>query len=304
VLDDIGLSILPGDRIGILGSNGEGKSTLMKYIAGSLTGSGRTAGEYLKVGYFAQHQLEQLHYQDSPFEHVKKLMPNSNEQAIRDHLGSFGFHGDAVFDTLEYRSGGEKARLALASLTAEKPNLLILDEPTNHLDLEARQTLASALQQYQGAVILVSHDRMMLSACCEQFLLVNNGRVSVYEDSLDDYIQAIHQAGYDRQDSDARSSGDKKNRRQQRAAQRALLKPLTNKVRRLEQELEKLNQQLQQLNQQLTDPDIYQPEQKQQLLTLQKKTTELKKTIPEIEEDWLIASAELEELNTINPASF
>jgi ATP-binding cassette subfamily F protein 3 len=195
VVSGISLTVAPGDRVAVLGRNGAGKSTLMKLLAGQLEASAgaRTCARDLKIGYFAQHQLEQLNALGTPYQHLREmseaLVDRATEQQLRDFLGAFGFRGDRVFEPVAPLSGGEKARLVLALLAYQRPNLLLLDEPTNHLDLEMRQALAVALQDYEGAVILVSHDRHLLRVVADQLLLVDQGRLSEFDGDLEDYAR-------------------------------------------------------------------------------------------------------------------
>lgn len=189
VLSDVSLSILPGARIGLLGRNGAGKSTLVKLLAGTLaSGQGeRHEGRGLTIGYFAQHQLEQLRDDDSPLQHLTRAHPQSKEQVLRDFLGRFGFGGDQALTPIATFSGGERSRLVLAMIVMARPNLLLLDEPTNHLDLDMRHALNLALQEYEGAVVLVSHDRHMLRTTVEDLWLVADGRVRPFDGDLEEY---------------------------------------------------------------------------------------------------------------------
>jgi ATP-binding cassette subfamily F protein 3 len=189
ILSNVSLSIRPGERLGLLGRNGAGKSTLIKLLAGELQAlSGkRVEGKDLNVGYFAQHQLEQLRSNESPLQHMQRLDNKTREQELLNYLGGFDFRGDMARAACANFSGGEKSRLALALLIWTQPSLLLLDEPTNHLDLEMRHALTLALQEYQGGVVLVSHDRALLRATCDQFLLVDDGNAKVFDGDLDDY---------------------------------------------------------------------------------------------------------------------
>ncbi len=183
ILHNLALSIQNGQRIGLLGANGQGKSTLVKTLAGTqdpLTGKLRL-GKGLQIGYFAQHQLETLRDHDSPLQHLARLAPDTREQELRDFLGSFNFRGDMATAPIEPFSGGEKARLALALIVWQKPNLLLLDEPTNHLDLDTREALTMALAQFEGTLILVSHDRHLLRATADQFMLVADGTIKPFD---------------------------------------------------------------------------------------------------------------------------
>src|SRR5690554_6188172 len=188
-LDNVRLTLLPGQRIGLLGPNGAGKSTLIKSLTGELPllGGARVPGEHLAIGYFAQHQLEGLDLASTPFMHVQRLSPKASEQEIRNFLGGFGFQGDDAFGEVGRFSGGEKARLALALVAWQKPNLLLLDEPTNHLDLEMREALTEALAAFEGTVIIVSHDRHLLRATVDEFWRVADHRVEPFDGDLEDY---------------------------------------------------------------------------------------------------------------------
>ena len=299
LLNKIGLSISPGDRIGLLGANGAGKSTLIKLLAGELV---PVAGELiqakdLSIGYFAQHQLEQLTMDETPFQHMQRLAPNETEQSLRNYLGGFGFTGDRVDEEVEVFSGGEKARLVLAILAWQRPNLLLLDEPTNHLDIEMRHALSMALQEYEGAMVIVSHDRHMLRSACDDFLLVADGYVQEFDGDLEDYRQRINKQ-LDKEEAPAESKSNsaqsKKLKRQQEAEKRKLLQPLQKKLRALETELEKLNTELSEIESALSDPDLYQEETKHKLTPLLSRQGELKNRRDEIEEDWLMLSEELQ----------
>ncbi|MEZ0315617.1 MAG: ATP-binding cassette domain-containing protein, partial [Methylophilaceae bacterium] len=189
ILKNIVLTLRPGERLGLLGRNGAGKSTLIKLLAGELAPmhGKRVEGKELKIGYFAQHQLEQLRLDESPLQHMMRLDPQTREQEHRNYLGGFDFRGDMASSPCGPFSGGEKSRLALALLIWTRPNLLLLDEPTNHLDLEMRHALTLALQDYQGGVVIVSHDRAMLRASCDKFVLVADGAALTFDGDLDDY---------------------------------------------------------------------------------------------------------------------
>ena len=193
VLNNVGMHLHAGDRIGLIGPNGAGKSTLIKFLAGelqSLSGESWQA-QYLKIGYFAQHQLEQLNAEQSALQHLRQLDRKSRESALRGYLGGFGFTGDRVDEPVAPFSGGEKARLVLALLIFQKPNLLLLDEPTNHLDLEMRHALSMALQEFVGAMVIVSHDRHLLKSVTDQLVLVDNGEVDAFDGDLDDYAKRL-----------------------------------------------------------------------------------------------------------------
>ena len=300
VLQKVELSIVPETRIGLLGPNGAGKSSLIKTLAGSLPllAGERTNGEHFKLGYFAQHQLEALDINASAALHIQRLSPQAREQEVRNFLGSFDFHGERAFEPITHFSGGEKARLALAIIAWQKPNVLLLDEPTNHLDLEMRQALTMALQEFEGAVIVVSHDRHLLRNTVDQFLLVADGRVSEFDGDLEDYYRWLAQqkqalAG-DTKPTDNTAKVDKKNLRQQSAAQRQQLKPLTNKLKNLESQMEKLQRRLSEIETHLSDTGIYDDINKKQLQELLAEQARLQPQLMECEENWLLISEEIE----------
>ena len=300
VLQKVELSIVPETRIGLLGPNGAGKSSLIKTLAGSLPllAGERTNGEHFKLGYFAQHQLEALDINASAALHIQRLSPQAREQEVRNFLGSFDFHGERAFEPITHFSGGEKARLALAIIAWQKPNVLLLDEPTNHLDLEMRQALTMALQEFEGAVIVVSHDRHLLRNTVDQFLLVADGRVSEFDGDLEDYYRWLAQqkqalAG-DTKPLDNTAKVDKKNLRQQSAAQRQQLKPLTNKLKNLESQMEKLQRRLSEIETHLSDTGIYDDINKKQLQELLAEQARLQPQLMECEENWLLISEEIE----------
>ncbi len=241
VIEGLTLTISPGDRIALLGRNGAGKSTLMKLLAGELPAMGgvRTEARDLRLGYFAQHQLEQLSMQQSPFEQLQQLdeslRGNSGrapEQDLRDFLAGFGFRGDRVFEPVAPFSGGEKARLVLALVAYQRPNLLLLDEPTNHLDLEMRQALAVALQEYPGAVVLVSHDRYLLNTVADEFRLVADGHAEPYDGDLDDYARWLAGAAAVGDKAGENKAGDTTTGTQRHAAAPAATTPDRRKQRK------------------------------------------------------------------------
>lgn len=302
ILKKVELGIVPETRIGLLGPNGAGKSSLIKTLAGSLPllGGERTNGEHFKLGYFAQHQLEALDLTASAALHIQRLSPNAREQEVRDFLGSFDFHGERAFEPITHFSGGEKARLALAIIAWQRPNVLLLDEPTNHLDLEMRQALTMALQEFEGAVIIVSHDRHLLRNTVDQFLLVADGAVSEFDGDLEDYYRWLAQQKQstplvdDNPAADNQPRVDKKNQRQQSAAQRQQLKPLTNKLKSLETQMEKLQKRLGEIETQLSDSSIYEDTNKARLQALLAEQATLQPQLADCEENWLLVSEEIE----------
>ncbi len=310
ILKGQSLSLIPGARIGLLGANGAGKSTLIKTLVGDLellTGE-RHEGEHLRIGYFAQHQLEALDMDASPLLHLQRISPDATDQELRNFLGSFGFIGDDALDPVGRFSGGEKARVALALIAWQQPNLLLLDEPTNHLDLEVRLALSLALQAFEGALILVSHDRHLLRNTVDQFLLVADGQISEFDGDLEDYHQWLAQQRREEQkrsepettnDSVAErslSATERKELKRVQAEQRARLRPLKQQVARLEQKLEQVTTQIGDLETQLGDPDLYSENRKTELKTLLQQQVDLKQQQEQIETDWLDQLEALEQL--------
>jgi ATP-binding cassette subfamily F protein 3 len=303
ILGKVNLAIRAETRIGLLGPNGAGKSSLVKTLAGSLPlmCGERTNGEHFKLGYFAQHQLEALDINASAALHIQRLAPAAREQEIRDFLGGFDFHGARAFEPITHFSGGEKARLALAIIAWGKPNVLLLDEPTNHLDLEMRQALTMALQDFEGAVIIVSHDRHLLRNTVNEFLLVADGKVSDFDGDLDDYYKWLlqqRQAQITQEEKHFPEHGDnrvdKKAQRQQSAAQRQQLKPLTNKLKNLETQMEKVQAKLVDIENQLGDSSIYDDKNKANLQQLLLEQAKFQQELNEAEESWLTVSDEIE----------
>jgi len=305
----INFTIAPGARIALLGHNGAGKSTVIKMLAGelpSLSGE-RTEAKDLRIGYFAQHQLEQLKENESPLQHLRTLggqaAAKAPEQELRDFLGTFGFRGDRVFEHIGPFSGGEKARLVLALLSYLRPNLLLLDEPTNHLDLEMRQALALALQDYSGAVLMVSHDRHLLRTVVDEFYIVADGKATPFDGDLDDYakwaathpkdaaakpVKAVKVVNKD-------SEEDRKQKQRATADQRNRIAPLKSELGKLEKQLAQLQKKQTDVEQKLAAPDIYDAAKKSQLRDLIDEQTRLKRQVDEVEAAWLDITAQLEE---------
>jgi len=321
VIQGLNLSIAPGDRVALLGRNGAGKSTVMKLLAGALTALAgtRTEARDLRIGYFAQHQLEQLKVADSPVQHLsdcsEAMGRRAPESELRDFLAGFGFRGDRVFEPVAPFSGGEKARLVLALLAYQRPNLLLLDEPTNHLDLEMRQALAVALQEYEGAVVLVSHDRHLLRVVADELLLVHAGSVAPFDGDLEDYARwlgtnaasqpvgasAGAEAGVVAAVTAATqaSRGTPEARKQRKRAQasaRAALGPLRQAVAEQERELERLLATRSQIEQQLALPATGPDADRKRLKQLRLRQVELNQVIRAVESAWMEAAARLEAL--------
>jgi len=305
VIRDVDLVLNPGDRIGLLGPNGAGKSTLVRLIAGTLeplTGQ-RIGAQDLAIGYFAQHQVEQLHAELSPVDHLRRQEPQLSEQAARDFLGGFGFAGDKALDAVAAFSGGEKSRLVLALLVRQRPNLLLLDEPTNHLDLEMRQALANALQDFDGALILVSHDRHLLRLTTDQLLLVAEGRCATFGDALDAYpawlLRSRQAATAEAATSPPGDSADaRKARKRAEAERRKALMPLKRALESAETRLESVHEAQQALEQALTDTRLYAAAAKEELQQLLQRKAELDNDCAAAEAAWLEAAEALEQANS------
>jgi len=309
ILSDVELTLAPGARIGLLGPNGAGKSTLIKILANETRPAGgqRSEGRGLVIGYFAQHQLEQLRPDESPLQHLLRQEPQTREQELRDYLGGFDFRGKMADSPVAPFSGGEKSRLALALLVRRKPNLLLLDEPTNHLDLEMRQALTTALAEYEGSLVLVSHDRALLRTVCDDFLLVADGKVTAFDGAVEDYIEwlAARRAARAKNEK-AESGGNKSARKEAResaAADRqgklAARRPLIKEIATIEKNLAGWQQEKQQIDSQLADPAFYVSPDPEKLRTLTARQQQLASRIDDAEQRWLDAQAELE---SIGPA--
>ena len=304
VLSGVNLNLSAGDRVGLLGVNGAGKSTLVKALAaGSTVLDGeRVIGKDTNIGYFAQHQLEHLIPEQSPIDHLRVFATDDREQDLRNFLGRFGFSGERIFEPIAPFSGGEKARLVLALMIRQQPNLLLLDEPTNHLDLEMRQALSIALIEYTGALVVISHDRHLLRSVCDELLIVHDGIVDRFKRSLDEYPAWLKERELaQNQKRDGAEAGDstrpvnKKQQRQQQAQRRERLKPLYDKVRDIEKQLTSNRSRLETLNSQLADESIYvDPERKDELPQLVQEQANVTAEIESLEWNWLEISETLE----------
>ncbi|MCI0510016.1 ATP-binding cassette subfamily F protein 3 [Chromohalobacter marismortui] len=309
LLEHVSVSILPGQRIGLLGANGAGKSTLIKALTAQqpLLEGKRVPGDNLAIGYFAQHQLEHLDVRSTPFVHIQRLSPTASEQAIRNFLGGFGFHGNDVFDSVGKFSGGEKARLALALIAWQKPNLLLLDEPTNHLDLEMREALTQALAGFEGAVIIVSHDRHLLRASVDEFWHVVDGGVTAFDGDLDDY-RAWLKARLEGERRDARQEkaerhvaaeapkGDRKASRRAAAELREKLRPLKRERDKIERDMSQAQAELERLEAALADENLYQDSaRKEELTDLLGRQGDTQSRLETLEQRWLEAEEAIEE---------
>jgi ATP-binding cassette subfamily F protein 3 len=301
VVSDVEWSVYFGESIGLLGPNGAGKSTLLKTIVGDLpTVSGEIIrSPDLRIGYFAQHQVEKLRLAESAIWHVGRLAPGVREQDLRDFLGGFDFRGDQVFQRVADFSGGEKARLALALIVWERPNLLVLDEPTNHLDIEMREALAQALQDFEGTLIVVAHDRHLLEATTDQWSLVADGRIAPFEGTLDDYREWSRQyrvRGVKSEDSGkgAERKALKRTEAQTRQRLADARKPFEKRIRALETELDRLLPEKESLDRWLGSGEAYEESHREELAERSRRHGELAARIAQLEEDWLWASAEME----------
>ncbi len=313
ILEKVQLMVRGGSRIGVLGVNGAGKSTLIKTLAGELAplDGTRLASKGLEIGYFAQHQLDMLDLDATPLQHLARLAPQAREQELRNYLGGFGFSGDTVNSRIAPMSGGEKARLALALVVWQKPNLLLLDEPSNHLDVDTREALATALAEFSGSVLLVSHDRHLLRTTVDDFWVVADGRVSEFDGDLEDYrdwlstrnanVRAEARAEA-RQDAQATGDAqlDRKQQRRLDAETRQRLaarrKPLEAKVSKLEAEMETLRTRLNALDAVIADAGLYADERRAERQQVMAEHGELTKRMASHEEQWLELQQELEEI--------
>src|SRR5262249_49591815 len=288
VLDAISLSLQSEQRIGLLGINGAGKSTFIKTVAGVLAplAGQMTVNRGLAIGYFAQHQVEMLRDDQSPLWHLVRLAPEVREQELRDYLGGFHFPGDMATSAIGRFSGGEKARLAPALIVWQRPNLLLLDEPTNHLDLETREALTVALAQFEGTLVLVSHDRHLLRATTEQLLIVADGRVKPFDGDLDDYRDSL----LDRSPKAEPVAPPKKPAESKPVS----LKPLEARIKRLEELMARLNARKAEIEARLGDPALYAEERKDDLRTLLLDQAYVGKELESLEAEWLEKQAELE----------
>ncbi len=305
VLSSVRLELRAGARIGLLGRNGAGKSTLVKLLAGDLAPiqGVRREGKGLTIGYFEQSLLDQLRAGDSPLQHLARLDPAVREQELRDFLGGFNFRGDDALAPVGRFSGGERSRLALALIAWQRPNLLLLDEPTNHLDIEMRHALTRALQEYDGAMVLVSHDRSLLRSSCDQLFIVDSGAVREFDDDLEGYTKLLGTSD----SQDLQQSRPGLSRREQRrmeaearAGASALRKPLEQELRRLEQEIEHCTRAKARLENIIASPDIYENDNKAQLREHLREQARISKELDRAEEHWLEVTAQLEDLASGN----
>lgn len=305
ILESIKLNLVPGSRIGLLGHNGAGKSTLIKLLAGTLAPLKGEIGlaKGVKLGYFAQHQLEFLRADESPLQHLVRLAERETEQQLRDYLGGFGFQGDKVTEITERFSGGEKARLVLALIVWQRPNLLLLDEPTNHLDLDMRQALTEALIDFEGALVVVSHDRHLIRSTTDDLYLVHDQKVEPFDGDLEDYQQWL--VGLQRQENaaaetpkenTANSAQGRKDQKRREAELRTQTQPLRKQIAKFEQQMEKLGETLTALEARLADSAIYDISRKAELTDCLQQQTKVKIELEETEMSWLDAQEQLEQM--------
>ncbi|WP_369789533.1 ABC transporter ATP-binding protein [Rouxiella sp. WC2420] len=305
ILDSIKLNLVPGSRIGLLGRNGAGKSTLIKLLAGTMPPLKGDVGlsKGVKLGYFAQHQLEFLRAEDSPLQHLVRLADRQTEQQLRDYLGGFGFQGDKVTEKTERFSGGEKARLVLALIVWQRPNLLLLDEPTNHLDLDMRQALTEALIDFEGAMVVVSHDRHLLRSTTDDLYLVHGGKVEQFDGDLDDYQQWLvdiqrqeSQQDAPEKDAGVNSAQSRKDQKRREADFRNQTQPLRKQIATWEKQMEKLSSELASVEEKLADSAIYDSSRKADLTACLQQQIKVKGELEEVEMNWLDAQEQLEQL--------
>ncbi len=306
VLAHVDWGILAGDRIGLLGPNGAGKSTLLKAIAGTLVplAGSRSTAQNLKLGYFAQHQVEQLREEYSPLWHLRQIEPDTREQEFRDYLGGFDFRGDMASSAVGRFSGGEKARLTLALIVRQRPNLLLLDEPTNHLDIEMREALTEALQDYGGALVVVAHDRHLLRATTDALWLVADGKITQFDGDLDDYrdwvLNLRRRERIEPETDIAAAPVDRKTQKREQAAARQRLadarRPIAARQAAIEKEMAGYNREKEQLDAWLALPDAYAEAMKDELKTKVARQGEVVWQLARLETEWLELAEALERI--------
>ncbi|MCL9775602.1 ABC transporter ATP-binding protein [Vibrio methylphosphonaticus] len=305
ILEKIRLNLVPGSRIGLLGRNGAGKSTLIKLLSGELAAKGGdfTYSQGVKIGYFAQHQLETLHPEETPLQHMMQIAPNQTEQQLRDYLGSFGFQGEKALDKVAPFSGGEKARLVLALVVWQKPNLLLLDEPTNHLDLDMRQALTFALQTFEGAMVIVSHDRYLLRATTDDLYLVHDRQVAPFNGDLTDYYKWLtEQQKLERKETQdnepsktsVHSAASKKEQKRKEAEFRKQTAPIRKQLEKLDKKMDQLSALLSDAETQLSESSLYDAENKAKLTKVLSQQSSSKSELEDVEMEWMELQEELE----------
>jgi ATP-binding cassette subfamily F protein 3 len=305
ILSKLAFRIDPDDRIALLGRNGNGKTTLARLLAGQLKtmGGSLSASGKLRVGYFAQHQVEELVADDTPLQHMTRLLPDAKPGVVRAQLGRFGFSGDKVHLEVKRLSGGERARLALALITRDAPHILILDEPTNHLDVDAREALVQALNAYEGAAVVVSHDRHLLEMTADRLILIDNGRAEEFAGSLDDYRDLLLGRGERKpaEDRPKDKRGNRKDERRAAAEQRERTKHLRTAAREAEKGMNLLSEKRTAIDQAIFDPDnAAEPYKGKAMSDLMKLRGEVEKKLERAETVWLEASEALENMSVEN----
>ncbi len=302
ILENVRFELRSGARIGLLGKNGAGKSTLIRFLAGQISPiSGEVSkSKDLAIGYFEQNSLDQLREQEHPLQHLVRIDGYTKEQELRNYLGSFGFNGDDVFREVGLFSGGERSRLALALIIWQKPNVLLLDEPTNHLDMDMRYALTRALQTFEGSMVLVSHDRSLLSTVCDQLYLIHEGKLTEFDSDLEDYSSQLLAKSGGSDSGVSKSLGSRKERRREEAdtrnRQSALKKPILAELRVIEKRLSRLQVEKERIENMLAETHLYEEEAKEELLGYLHDQALVSKEINDTEEEWLRISSELEDL--------
>ena len=289
IINKVKIAFRPGDRIGLLGVNGAGKSTFVKSLKGDLQllQGNKIEGKNLKIGYFSQHQVDDLMLDKSPIDHLVKVEEKATESEIRNFLGGFNFRGDKAKDVIKNFSGGEKARLALAIIAFQKPNLLLMDEPTNHLDMDMRQALTVALQDFSGAIVLISHDRHLLANTVDEFLIINHGKIERFNGDLLDYRKMVLQGPHKESSKSKKDNEDK-------VKDRKDLKKIKTQILAIEKTLKRLNRKLAETQEFLNSPELYNDSSKMNLHDLLRDQVNLDAEIKSTEEEWLELNEELE----------
>jgi len=302
ILENVRFELRSGARIGLLGKNGAGKSTLIRFLAGQISPiSGEVSkSKDLAIGYFEQNSLDQLREQEHPLQHLVRIDGYTKEQELRNYLGGFGFNGDDVFREVGLFSGGERSRLALALIIWQKPNVLLLDEPTNHLDMDMRYALTRALQTFEGSMVLVSHDRSLLSTVCDQLYLIHEGKLTEFDSDLEDYSSQLLAKSVGSDSGASKPLGSRKERRREEADKRnrqsALKKPILAKLRVIEKRLSRLQVEKERIENTLAETHLYEEEAKEELLGYLHDQAVVSREVNDAEEEWLRISAELEDL--------